>query len=140
MNVYSILIKRYPLSTQLILYAFVGALCSIADILLFYIFYLLSDNVIISSIISFSIATGINYLLSRKHVFMPGKYEVPSEILRLFIVSVIGLILNTLIVYFLTQYFMLPPVLSKVIAIPLLFFWNFALRKFFVFHKNLPLK
>ena len=132
--------KFYTLKAQIILYALVGVLCSTVDILLFYVLYLMSSNLIICSITSFTVATGVNYLLCRRFVFMSGRFEVPSEIFRLFVVSAVGLILNTLFVYVLTQYFMLSPVFSKMLAIPLVFSWNFISRKFFVFHKYLPLK
>jgi putative flippase GtrA len=136
----SIRISDLILKNQIILYAMVGGICSSVDILIFYLFHLISNNLLISSIASFIIATCINYLLSRKFVFTPGRYEIASEFSRLFAVSAVGLLLNTAVVYMLTHYIETTPIFSKILAIPIAFMWNFLARKFLVFHRHMPLK
>lgn len=123
---------------QVLLYVFVGGVSAIFDIVGFWFLRGLETEILTSSIASFIFATVINYGLCQVFVFKRGRYNRACELVRLFVVSLIGLLLNTLFVYFLVVLFLLPPLIAKIMALFPVFIWNFFGRKFFVFFSGMP--
>jgi putative flippase GtrA len=118
---------------QLIFYFFVGLVCATVDILLSRFLYESDVSLFFSSTSGFFIATLLNYFLSRRLVFSKSIVGHKISLIKLFVVSIIALILNTSVVAFLVEALFFSLVFSKVIAIGVVFFWNFYSRKFFVF-------
>lgn len=123
---------------QFFLYLFVGGSCSVCDVGGFYLLHVLGIPLLIASATSFTIATVINYFLSFFFVFERGRFTMRQEFVRVFAVSLVGLGLNTLIVYFFVSLFSINAVIAKTLAIPIVLFWNFMGRRLLVFHKTLP--
>lgn len=131
--------KKIPLFyLQFMLYIFVGCICATFDVGGFWILRRFDVSLIVASMSSFIIATFVNYFLSYKLVFSRGRFSKNNEIIRLFIVSFIGLGLNTIVVYTLANLTLMSSIVIKVIAIPIVLIWNFMGRRIFVFHENLP--
>ncbi|MCX6937395.1 MAG: GtrA family protein, partial [Verrucomicrobia bacterium] len=87
-----------------------------------------------SAVSAFATATVVNYLLSISHVFESGqRYHQKHEILLVFAVSGIGLVLNQLIMWLLIERILIPILISKLLAIGMVFFWNYFARKKFIF-------
>jgi len=127
-----------PALLQFFLYLFVGGLCSICDVGGFWLLQAADIPIIIASATSFTVATTLNYFLSYFFVFERGRFSMSHEIARVFVVSLIGLALNTLLVYLFVSDLALNGVLAKIIAIPLVLFWNFLGRRIFVFRPTIP--
>ena len=86
---------------KILRYFFVGGISAVIDISLFTIFagYFKFPWFIVS-VITFTIATVDNYLLSIRFVFESGsRYKKHHEILGVFIVSTITLLLNQMFLY-----------------------------------------
>jgi len=120
---------------KIVRYFFVGGVAAAVDISLFAIFagYLKFSWVIVS-IITFIIATLVNYFLSIGLVFKSGsRYKKHQEILGVFIVSSLALILNQTFLYLFIEKMNLHLVISKCLTTGMLFLWNYYGRKKFVF-------
>lgn len=116
-------------------YIFVGGLAFVVDFSLlgfltsyFGLYYVLSAS------ISFTVGSVLNYWLSVKWIFAERTMENKVHEFWFFIgVGVTGLGLNALIIFALTHFFGIFYLLSKIISAAIVFSWNFALRKIFLF-------
>jgi putative flippase GtrA len=129
--------KTFVLVQQLIAYGFVGGLSSVLDLAIFVALTAAAFGPVAASIVSFTAATIANYFLSYFISFVRGRHSRRAEILRLVMVSLAGLVLNTLTVWALVAMGLLP-LLAKVVAIGVVFGWNFIGRRMFVFERDLP--
>ncbi len=87
-----------------------------------------------SNSIGFTLAATSNYILNRVWTFHSTSPDVVVQFSKFFIISILGLLLNNLTIYFFTDYkFKLNFYFSKVIATFLVFFWNFLMNYFFTF-------
>jgi putative flippase GtrA len=126
------------LGLQFVLYLFVGGISSVLDIGGFAVLRYLSVQYLIASTLSFIAATILNYFLSYVLAFTRGKYSQQSEVVRFWLVSLVGLLINTAVVWMVVKALGAPPVAGKVIAVPVVLVWNFVGRRLFVFSKELP--
>jgi len=91
----------------------------------------------IAIVLGYSLGLIINFILGRTVVFTHGrkiKY-LHHELLSIISIAIVGAGLNILIVYLLSfVLFTLDPSLSRVLAIGVVFFWNYMMRKWFIYH------
>lgn len=116
-------------------YLVVGGLSAVVDVGLFWQLVLAGFPIMYASVTSFIIATFVNYFLSYTLAFVRGRYSLHAEFVRFWLVSLIGLGLNTFVVWMLLRLFV-GPLASKIIALPVVLAWNFLGRRLFVFHKD----
>ena len=119
-------------------YLVVGGLAFWVDIGAFVGLRALGLAVLSASTLSFILATLANYFLSYALAFRRGRFGRLDEVKRLFVVSGIGLLFNTLFVWAFIAVARLAPVVAKVLAVPLVLGWNFMGRRLFVFRPELP--
>jgi putative flippase GtrA len=94
----------------------------------------LEEKRYLANSIGFTLAATSNFTLNRFWTFNNTSPEVIVQFFQFFIVSVLGLLLNNLIVYFFSDYkFNLNFYISKGIATLLVFFWNFLMNTLFIF-------
>ncbi len=87
-----------------------------------------------SNVIGATFGAITNFLLGRYWVFSSTEKKIYHQAFRYFLVATGSMILNTLGVYFLTEYTSLHYILSKVIvAVLIAFTFNFFLQKNFVY-------
>lgn len=123
---------------QLFRYTFVGGFAFIIDFgtlfvltEYFHIYYL------ISAAIAFIIGLIINYFLSVKWVFNSRSVENKLLEFTLFtLIGLVGLSLNELFIWMLTDIFLIYYLLSKIITALIVYSWNFFARKFLLFNKQ----
>jgi putative flippase GtrA len=123
---------------KLVRYFFVGGSAAVVDISIFSIaikiFHL---DWFYVALISFIIATAVNYVLSIRYVFESGiRFERHAEISLVYMVSSVGLVLNQLVLWHLIETAGLDEVLSKLIATSVVFVWNYNARSRFVFRNR----
>jgi putative flippase GtrA len=126
------------LASQLLFYVVVGGISACVDIGLFSVLLWSSWPVLVASIVSFVAATIVNYLLSISLAFARGRYQVSVEVLRFWLVALVGLAINALTVWVLVDVVAMAPIPAKVLAVPIVFVWNFVGRRLLVFHKDRP--
>lgn len=123
---------------QLFRYTFVGGFAFLADFgTLFFLTEFCHIHYLISAGIAFIVGLIVNYFLSIKWVFNGRAIE--SRLMEFFIFTLIGLIglgLNELIIWFLTDILSIYYLLSKIITAFFVYFWNFFARKVILFNKS----
>ena len=120
---------------KIVKYFFVGGSAAIVDISFFLIFTkFFGFNYLLVGFFTFLLATFVNYYLSIKFVFESGKkYKKEKEIILVYIVSASSLVLNLYLLYCLHELLTIEVGLSKIIVTGVLFFYNYLLRRFFIF-------
>ena len=128
-------ISRRNVPAQLAWYLVVGGLSFLADIAVF--LSILDLGVATAVVVGFAVGTLVNYALSRWLAFSGGRYDVPQEIIRLFVVALVGVALTVASVLALTS-LGLSPLAAKLVATVLVFGWNYVGRRLFVFRPEMP--
>ena len=89
----------------------------------------------IANTIGFVAAATLNFFLNRIWTFNNSDPQVTVQFLKFFIISLVGLGINTLILYTLTKKYNMNFYLSKLFAIGIVVLWNFILNFLFTFSK-----
>ena len=130
--------KTNNTNVQLFRYTFVGGFAFMIDFGTLYIFTeYFGIHYLLSAGISFILGLLINYFLSIKWVF--NNRTMNNRLLEFFLFSGIGLIglgLNELFIYILTNILLVYYLLSKIITTLIVYFWNFFARKVMLFNKQ----
>lgn len=117
---------------QIIKFGIVGVLAAVIDFgLLAILTEFLGIHYLLSAAISFTVATVFNYIASMKYVF-DSRYEKGHKHQELFIfvvLSLIGLGLNQVFMWFFVEITALHYIIAKVLATILVMAWNFISRK-----------
>ena len=116
-------------------YFLVGGFSALVNLTLFFVLLrLLSVNYLAAATVSFILATLVNYWISVRFVFRSGvRFRKHGEMFWIFVVSVIGLLLNQLILFVLVSWCRWPPFWSQVVSLASIFAWNFLGRRYFIF-------
>jgi putative flippase GtrA len=120
---------------RIVKYFFVGGIAAIMDIGLFYLGAGVARwNYLIVGIISFTLATLVNYFISVQVVFQSGlRFSRTYELLLVFLVSCVGLLVNQAILYICISRLLIGLLPAKLLATVGVFVWNYQLRSRFVF-------
>lgn len=90
-------------------------------------------NYLISSIISFTLSVIYNYVLSVRWVFtVNNQLSRQKQFVIFVLLSVVGLLLNTLFMWMFTDLVHLDYRIAKIIATALVMVYNFISRKIFL--------
>ncbi|MBO7490011.1 MAG: GtrA family protein [Bacteroidales bacterium] len=87
----------------------------------------------IANAIGFVVAATNNYILNRIWTWGSTNDQIGIEYVKFFTVSLIGLGINTLILYIFNEKLKLNFYISKVIATGVVMLWNFFANNFFTF-------
>ena len=87
----------------------------------------------VSNAIGFTIAATTNYFLNRIWTFQSHNPHVAMEFSRFFVIALIGLGINSLILWFLVSKFKLNFYFSKLMATLVVTLWNFLINAYFTF-------
>lgn len=93
----------------------------------------LNFNKFIANGIGFTAAVVSNYFIHRNWTFKQNKVKAGPQFTAFFMVSIIGLLLNSAIIFLLDNMLYVNFYISKAVAIFIVFFWNFSANYFFVF-------
>jgi putative flippase GtrA len=124
---------------QFFLYLIVGGLSFIVEIATFIALRrAAAAPVIPASVLSFIIATIANYLLSVVLAFQRGRFRRHVEVVRFVSVVLVGLVLNTALVWCFVYPLAIPPIVAKIAVVPIVLIWNYIGRRLFVFSDRIP--
>jgi putative flippase GtrA len=88
----------------------------------------------VAAIISFVVATAINYILSVVFVFEAGaRFSRGHEVLLVFLVSFFGLVINQTSLALAVEWADTGKIAGKLIGTGTTFAWNYSVRNWFVF-------
>ena len=103
----------------------------------FGITWLLKEKIKINKYIAnstgFILAASSNYFLNRFWTFNSQNNKIVTEYLSFFGISIIGLLINNLIIYLLSDKIKLNFYFSKLIATIIVTLWNFGMNYYFTF-------
>ncbi|MDR1723760.1 MAG: GtrA family protein [Tannerella sp.] len=123
---------------QIVRYTFVGGLAFLIDFgLLFVLTEYVQMYYLVSASISFIAGLITNYLLSKIWVF--DQASIPNRGVEFIIFALIGLVglgLNNLFLWLLTEFLSIHYIISKIITTVIVYFWNFFARKIILFTKK----
>ncbi|MDR2197695.1 MAG: GtrA family protein [Coriobacteriales bacterium] len=122
------------LLSQILKFGMVGGLAFLIDFgLLVLLTELVGLNYLVSATISFIVSVIFNYLASMRFVFAHKEGLTRQREFAIFVVlSVIGLILNDLIMWVGTDLGGIDYRLTKIVAAALVMVWNFGTKKAFL--------
>lgn len=129
-------IKKFmnsKLFRQIFRFGIVGVIAFIIDyFLLYFLTEFLNVYYLISSTISFIVSLIVNYILSIYWVFDVKKKQTIKEVSLFVILSVIGLLINQLIMYLGTDVINIHYMICKLAATFIVMVYNFITRKIFI--------
>ncbi len=126
-------IFKNKLLNQILKFGLVGGTAFVIDyVLLYFCTEFLHIHYLISSIISFTVSVIFNYILSIKWIFDVKKKQDVKDFIIFIILSVIGLGINSLIMYVMVEKFGVYYMLSKIVSTAVVMVYNFITRKIFV--------
>ncbi|MFA4852530.1 MAG: GtrA family protein [Bacteroidales bacterium] len=115
-------------------FGIVGASGMIVDFSLTYLFKeIVKIQKYVANAIGFTVAATTNYFLNRIWTFHDTAPEITVQYIKFFIISLIGLGINTLILYILVNNYKKNFYLSKLFAIGVVMVWNFSINLIFTF-------
>ena len=119
---------------QITKFAVVGGTAFIIDYFgMIFLTEVLHINYLISSIISFTLSMIYNYVLSVRWVFtVNNQLSRQKQFVIFVLLSVVGLLLNTLFMWMFTDLVHLDYRIAKIIATALVMVYNFISRKIFL--------
>ena len=126
--------KTENLLIQIFKFGIVGVIATLIDFAFLYIFKeFCKFPVILSNTLWFCISVVYNYWASVKWVFDVNEEKDPRKNFIIFIIfSVLGLLLNDLIMHISIDKFNIYYMLSKIIATAIVMIFNFVTRKLFL--------
>ena len=126
--------KTFHLLLQIFKFGIVGVVATIIDFIFLYLFRdIVCFSLVVANTLAFSISVIYNYFASLTFVFDVDKSKGKKRNFVIFIVcSVIGLGLNDLIVFVVTDWLGIYYMISKVIATLFVMVFNFVTRKKFL--------
>lgn len=127
-------IFKKEIFTQATKYLLVGGICTVLDFALLYVLtHYFGINYVLSSVLSFMSGTVLNFFLCTLWIFKYHKVKNRyHEFFFYAIITGVGLGLNTLIIWGITEYLSLYFMISKLIATFATYWWNFLARKYFL--------
>lgn len=122
---------------KIIKFAITGGIGFVLDFLFTWLFKeKVGINPYLANAIGFSVAVVNNFYINKKWTFNDRKKDTKKQFSFFVSFSLIGLLLNTLCLLLFTSYFALNFYVSKLIAIALVFIWNYNINNIITFKKH----
>lgn len=120
---------------KVVLYLVVGGTAALVEWGLFYTFAVVfALNYLLSTAAAYFLSTIYHYVLGNILVFNSGaRYGRKKELFLVFAVSIMGLLLNLLLMYVFVGCFMMQPMFAKILTTALVVVWNYLARKKWIF-------
>ena len=118
-------------------YLIVGGLATIVEWAGFWLFSeKLSIEYLLATTFAFAISTFANWMFGRLLVFRGERNQsLLREILSVYLASIVGLLLNLLIMFLLVQLLGVEKMIAKMAATVLVFTYNYLVRKLIIYRK-----
>ena len=119
---------------QFLRYFFVGGSASVVDLLVYSILITVVDtHYALAAFLGYMFGLSWNYVISLAWVF-ESKHNRVKEILMVFCIAIGGLLWTWLILYILIDFAGIDAIIAKILSQIIVLFWNFGMRKYYVFH------
>ena len=111
---------------QIVNFGIAGVITTIVDIGLYWVLIYIGVDYLLANVLAFSISVILNYILNMRYVF-EGSGNAKRDFIIFVSLSIIGLLLNELIVWFASN--VLGKQLVKIAATGVVMCYNFISRK-----------
>ena len=119
---------------QFLRYFFVGGTSAMVDLVIFTILVKSFDmNYLLAAFLSYMVGLAWNHILCVYWVFT-SKYARGKELFMVFLIALGGILWTELILYLLIEFADTDAIIAKMASQIIVLFWNFGMRKFYVFH------
>ena len=126
--------KLKQTSIQFFFYLIVGGLATIVEWVAFYVLSsLFKVHYAPATSLAFILSTAANWLFGRLIMFRDSKQSTAKELLKIYMVSIIGLLMNIAIMFIAIEKIGIQEMISKIIATGVVFIWNFLIRKLVIY-------
>jgi putative flippase GtrA len=127
--------KYHLLLVQFCRYVMVGGIAFVADFAVFNGVLTLQGHYILAAVVGFLVGLVVNYSLCIYWVWRGTQARAGKDLAIFTLIGVIGLLLTTVLIMILVDFFSFDARISKIVVAIIVLFWNFNLRKVFVFFK-----
>ncbi len=130
------LAKIHPLLPKIVHYFWVSLLIVFVELAVFWMIDTgLQWHYNIAIVISFGIATLINWYVSRAFVFQSGTKKAHHELALIAFAALVTLGIQLIITTITVEWLGGAAIIGKIIALGISFFWNFWFRHFYIFNE-----
>jgi len=120
-------------NTRLAKYFIMACFIVVIELGVFQLTYVLSNDYVLATIISFCVGVILNYALGRRFIFKKSHHSSSSEFIYIVIASLVGVGVQVIIVFLAVQIFSLYPLIGKGLSIIASFVWNYWFRVRFIY-------
>ena len=120
---------------SIIKFGIIGISNTLINWIIFFLLNLVEVNYILANIIAYSLATINSYIWKSKWVFKYNNEKLVSS-LKFIIVNLVGLILNTIILFILVDMFNINKIISLVMATGVVMIINYISNRLWVFKQK----
>ena len=121
---------------ELLLYLVVGGCATLSEWVLFYVFDKVLPHYMLSTVLAYILSTFVNWLLGRILVFKNSGKSLIREIFEVYLASVVGLLLNLLIMWVTVDFLFVNEMIAKMLSTAIVFIYNFLVRKLLIYKRN----
>lgn len=126
--------KLKQISIQFFIYFIVGGLATIVEWVAFYVLNsLFAVHYAFATTLAFILSTAANWLFGRLILFRDSKQNTAKELVKIYMVSIIGLLMNIAIMFVAIEKLGIQDMIAKIIATGIVFIWNFLIRKLVIY-------
>lgn len=118
---------------EFLLYLIVGGIATVSEWAFFFVFDKCHMHYAVATTIAYILSTFVNWLAGRILVFKESKQSFWKEITSVYVASIIGLLLNLLIMWIAVDVFSFNEMISKIAATAIVFAYNFLIRKLVIY-------
>jgi len=119
---------------QFMRYFLVGGTSAVVDLAIFtYLVHYWDMQYLLAAFFGYMVGLAWNHIISIYWVF-ESKHSRWKEVMMVFLIALGGLLWTELILYVLVEFAHVDAVFAKIVSQGLVLFWNFGMRKFYVFH------
>ena len=114
-----------------------GVISTLVDYVVYSVLIVLNINYVIAIVVGYSTGLAVNYQIGRRYIFTAGVKvgSTRAEFVAVVTIALFGALFNIAIVKLLSySLWHLDPMFSRIIAIGVVFFWNYFARKVWVYH------
>lgn len=119
-----------------LLYLVVGGIATVTEWFLFFVMEKCRIHYVIATAIAYILSTFVNWLVGRLLVFKDNHSSFLKEILSIYVASIVGLLLNLIIMWLAIDIININEMISKISATAIVFFYNFIVRKLLIYKKR----
>ena len=119
-----------------LLYLIVGGIATVTECLLFFVMDKCRLHYAIATVVAYILSTFVNWLAGRLLVFKDNHCSLLKEILSIYVASIVGLLLNLIIMWLAIDVININEMISKIFATAIVFFYNFLVRKLLIYKND----